>query len=63
MHADDQLSLSKQQTEKRRKEELLRYKKILAVSEKILMHYIIMRLFILRNVGTLLLRLTGRIKI
>ena len=49
-HAAELLALSKKQTAKRRKEEL---------SEQLLMHYIIMRWFILRSFGTLLLRLIG----
>ena len=55
----NQLALSKQLTAKRREEELLRDKTVLDISGKILMHSIIMRCFILRRVGTLILWLTG----
>ena len=58
LRTSDQLALFKQKTANRRKEELFRDKTVLDVSEKILMHYIIMRCFILRRVGTPLLRFT-----
>ena len=58
--AVDQLDMSIQLTANIRKEEILRDNMVLAVSENILMHYIKMRCFILRRVGTLMLRLTCR---
>ena len=58
-HDPDQLSLSKKQTAKRRKEDIFCDKSVLAVSENTLMYYTIMRYFILRRVGTLMLQLTG----
>ena len=58
--AVDQLDMSIQLTANIRKEEILRDNMVLAVSENILMHYISIRRFILWNVVTLLMQLTGR---
>ena len=58
--AVDQLDMSIQLTANIRKEEILRDNMVLAVSENILMHYISIRRFILWNIVTLLMQLTGR---
>ena len=58
--AVDRLDMSIQLTANIRKEEILRDNMVLAVSENILMHYISIRRFILWNIVTLLMQLTGR---
>ena len=57
--ASYRLALSKQQTAKRRKEEICRDKTVLAMSEKYIDALYYNEIFILRHVGTLLIRLTG----
>ena len=58
--ADDRLGMSKQQTAKRKKENILFDKTILDVGEIYIDVLYYNKIFILRSVGALLLRLTGR---